>query len=649
MVIVFLFIVAIFVSMYKKNIPNSTTPGVVIIPIIGSYGFQCGKNGVCTEEGTICDSLTNICRKATGQPCTQYSQCVSNSICNGLCQTTTDGELNKPCPCNDGFTCRNINGISICKVNDEEMCTVDNDCNSRNCVSGVCKPTTGEVLSPCWNGDGCISGSCQSGVCNNGIAFGEEGAYCDENVGCNPGSSCTISGTCQKNNNQLFAQCYNVGCDGTMICTNIIESDLTVIGQPCSSDNVSLCGCTYEYTTTTQTACPPSFTLQNGVCHANKSNICSTTFNCINGSTCDSSVAIYSPVFSTATSPVRGANLFVGGKKLLNWELIVNFGFPGSVSKLTYDYDPVNYCSNTDTFYALVVDNLLDGGLYRVVGKTATKVLSLFLIYSGTYELRLLDVSISGGVLVGLFDVTPQIGSTYRGLFSISATGLVTPYNNNPFGPLQTPGAQYSGGLAITNITTVSMMRSNDTGALYTSVMLSGSSSTSYINTVALSGYREYTTLSNTKNGALLFDYAEPSGVVVPGNCPGDATNISCPTSSNIISMDALEKQYTMRGNGSVIGTIPIEEVEQVNDISVFTPPLGYFSSTYKCEGPTPAYSNSGLTSMASIMNARIDGVNRLLLYNGLKSTPIPGYIDENTSVLATQNRYYVSTSGVCV
>ena len=107
------------------------------------------------NTGLVCDiskDSSGVCKVPSGGVCTVDSECAEGLECNdGVCMAK-GGDLNEPCPCNEGFTCID----KVCKAINGEPCRHDSDCADGRCCGGVCL----------YSGNYKTSSSCGSSECS---------------------------------------------------------------------------------------------------------------------------------------------------------------------------------------------------------------------------------------------------------------------------------------------------------------------------------------------------------------------------------------------------------------------------------------------------------------------------------------------------
>ena len=139
--------------------------GGSICDLNGQLNDSCSENGDC-NSGLVCTNLlggSGVCKVASGGVCLTTSECGIGLTCqNGVC-LGKGGVLNDPCPCSEGFTCIN----NVCKVATGEVCMLDSDCASGNCVNGVCLGNLTDLQEAFGSLTDLVSGECDCSGCNS--------------------------------------------------------------------------------------------------------------------------------------------------------------------------------------------------------------------------------------------------------------------------------------------------------------------------------------------------------------------------------------------------------------------------------------------------------------------------------------------------
>jgi len=193
------------------------------MPPLSCIGGQCKGLSVIGEacyKDTDCESpyicVGSKCRQLgqAGDPCKSFSHCTSPLACiNDVCSTCTitgaSAVMGAPCcddsHCTGGYYC--IMGTCRPMSNDGEPCGVDMDCNSSNCIGGICQAygtTAPPVPSGCKADEECplpfkcimgkcqelggpdaaceVDADCKAGVCKKGTCIG--GGMCTADTDC---------------------------------------------------------------------------------------------------------------------------------------------------------------------------------------------------------------------------------------------------------------------------------------------------------------------------------------------------------------------------------------------------------------------------------------------------------------------------------
>ncbi|MDI1483685.1 MopE-related protein [Polyangium sp. y55x31] len=198
-----------------------------------------GANGFC---GSVSDNTDPDNDCATNLPAT----CKSTGVCiGGSCANYPAGTTCEPASCSGPAT---ENQADICDGNGACLEKVEKDCTPYACVGSACKTACvadGECATGYYcnapqcqlkrtNGQSCaLASQCQSGNCVDGVCCNDAcGGTC---LACNVSGSlgtCTTIATNQDPANE----CPNGSCDGLGQCQKIIGSSCTVNAQ-CASGN----------------------------------------------------------------------------------------------------------------------------------------------------------------------------------------------------------------------------------------------------------------------------------------------------------------------------------------------------------------------------------------------------------------------------
>jgi hypothetical protein len=271
----------------------------------------CDDNNACTTDkcvpglGCVAGFNADVCDD--GNACTQgdacsYGKCLGTPFCE--CKADAD--------CNDGLDCTDdacVAGKCASKpagngkaCNDGNSCTVDDTCQSGECLPGKAKAcddqnpcttdacdvktgncTTTPNTTPCNDNDFCTSNdACKEGKCQGGgVTNCDDGMQCT-NDSCDPGSGCgnsPKSGSCEDGN-----PCTEGDYCGTGECkTGTVKS--CDDKNPCTKDSCDqVKGCMYEElqgSCDDGNACTTDDTCISAVCTGaekvcNDSNACTT-------------------------------------------------------------------------------------------------------------------------------------------------------------------------------------------------------------------------------------------------------------------------------------------------------------------------------------------------------------------------------------
>ncbi|MBK8252714.1 MAG: hypothetical protein IPK82_08605 [Polyangiaceae bacterium] len=223
--------------------------------------IAAGQDPIDECAGTqVCDG-TGGCKKGNGSACAGASECATgqcvdgvccNSSCVGTCIACNVAGLAGTCtnvpngtdPQNECPGTVNCNGSGACGslLGNGSVCTVGNECQSGNCIDGVCCNSTCTQSCQACN----IAGSL--GTCTN-IASGQ-----DPSNECSGTQVCNGSGVCKKVNADACANgseclsancadglCCNTACSGTCQACNITGSLGTCSNVPNGQDPSSEC------------------------------------------------------------------------------------------------------------------------------------------------------------------------------------------------------------------------------------------------------------------------------------------------------------------------------------------------------------------------------------------------------------------------
>jgi hypothetical protein len=210
---------------------------------------SCGTSGTC-DGGGKCDDwdTSTSCRAQTctsgvqtnAATCDGNGTCSASSTkscgnyaCNGAsCKTTCSSSSD----CAAGVTCITVLNTCGMPLGNGLKCGVDADCNSGNCVGGVCCSTTCPA-------DSASKPSCYTGQC---VAVGQPGAGscaiktsgpCGAPASCTNGkqtiaSACNASGVCVAPSPMSCS--VMTPCTNASTCVGAICSPVTNITGPCS-------------------------------------------------------------------------------------------------------------------------------------------------------------------------------------------------------------------------------------------------------------------------------------------------------------------------------------------------------------------------------------------------------------------------------
>lgn len=147
-------------------------------------------NSPCTGQCVACNLNLGLCSHV--QPGTPDDACVSPRVCdtNAQCSLPNENSNNDTCSADSQCVSRNCNEqTEVC-----ESCNDPADCDPNSysvCVNGICLKKAGNGAD-CQDGPDCESGNCVDGVCCNaacdGLCMGCHGGYTglDDNGICAP-------------------------------------------------------------------------------------------------------------------------------------------------------------------------------------------------------------------------------------------------------------------------------------------------------------------------------------------------------------------------------------------------------------------------------------------------------------------------------
>ena len=216
-------------------------------------GEQCDDGAANGTVGSCCDSICDF--KANGTSCNDGDLCTQTDTCqSGACTGSNPVICTALDQCHDAGTCNSSTGIcsnpnkpdgSAC--NDEQYCTVDDQC-----TSGAC----GGSPRDCSDGLSCTTDTCNEGMdrCDHPIDAGTclISGTCYNNNNNNPANECQacIAGTSQtdftnKTTGTLCGSSSDTDCDNPDTCNGsgvcqpnyeAADTPCTDEGSPCTSD-----------------------------------------------------------------------------------------------------------------------------------------------------------------------------------------------------------------------------------------------------------------------------------------------------------------------------------------------------------------------------------------------------------------------------
>ena len=213
----------------------------------------------CAGAASVCDGA-GVCKKSNGQMCAAAGDCAlglcvdgvcCNSGCVGTCIACNVAGLLGTCspipngqdPANECAGAVNCNGNGACGalLGIGSGCSVGNECQSGNCIDGVCCNSTCTGLCQACNIAGSLgtctnvpnnqdpANECASGACN-----GAGLCKLDNGQACAAGTAC-LSGTCTD------GVCCNAACGGTCQACNVAGSTGTCTSIPNGQDPANEC------------------------------------------------------------------------------------------------------------------------------------------------------------------------------------------------------------------------------------------------------------------------------------------------------------------------------------------------------------------------------------------------------------------------
>lgn len=291
-IIIFLIVVIIGFNISNRNNNNNRLQTQT-----GEFLSDCTTTP-CSNN-LICDGNTFVCKRQTGEICTDFTDCLTGLICSGVCSTGPTGSLNQLCPCNNGFLCvTQSNNQRICKAIGGNTCQNNSDCVSGLCQNNICSSGSPNAF-PCTNNIQCGSQNCSNGFCQNpGVISGSLGSSCAGNCVGYTGAVCIgtaaqpltcscVSGTGQAGNCVMATQGILSTCSNRSICANDLICYDT-IGEICTTNETG-CFCDFPYPLVNGVA--PGSNCINGM-RLGENNQC---FN-VNGLGCDSGGQCFSQI-----------------------------------------------------------------------------------------------------------------------------------------------------------------------------------------------------------------------------------------------------------------------------------------------------------------------------------------------------------------
>ncbi len=213
----------------------------------------------CAGAASVCNGAA-ACKKANGQTCAAAGDCAlglcvdgycCNSGCVGTCIACNVAGFLGTCspvpaaqdPANECAGAVNCNGNGACGslLGNGTACAIGNECQSGNCIDGVCCNSTCSGLCQACNVAG-SAGACTSipngqdpaNECASGACNGAALCKLDNGQACAAGSAC-LSTTC------VDGVCCNALCSGTCQACNVAGSTGTCSSIANGQDPASEC------------------------------------------------------------------------------------------------------------------------------------------------------------------------------------------------------------------------------------------------------------------------------------------------------------------------------------------------------------------------------------------------------------------------
>ncbi len=172
---------------------NDETESCEQVPDPEMVDMPCDDGDPCTHDGTCVDAAC-----APGpDACVDLDNDCQMGVCTVMgCQATV---MNEGGPCDVGNICT----VSACEIgvcvggaplNENAACDDGLWCTAyERCIAGACTP---EVTDPCQTDQGCGLWTCDDTIDACVVAPENEGAMCDDSIGCTTGTSCMM-GECR--------------------------------------------------------------------------------------------------------------------------------------------------------------------------------------------------------------------------------------------------------------------------------------------------------------------------------------------------------------------------------------------------------------------------------------------------------------------
>lgn len=662
------FILAVIAGWYLSARNVNINPS--IITTTGGLLSLC-TNTTCADN-LVCDPATFVCKLPAGEPCSNFSDCVTGLICSGLCATGTTGFQDDLCPCTIEYTCVNqSNGLSVCKGIGGTPCDIGADCASGLCLQdGTC--ATGAPNSyPCTDNIACASNNCSNGFCQaSGVVTGVRGAACaapcvsfigagcsgtiEEPLACVCVSGTGTPGVCTTSNQGLLSVCSQ-----SLICTNNLV---------CLNDDAGTCGsegtgciCTFPYID--PNVITPSLQCINGMSTVPQTSACfnNSGLGCDSGGLCSTSscggpsvLSIYQ--FSTSEIENRGVN-FVGATTT---SILPAAAGPTGLISPHKMFATSN--GNVDTIY--LVDDL-QGLLVLQYNPNTMMIVSPWqqliahTTTTSTSTRTLIDVGYNGTTFIVAFNEILTGGTTGQNdtVYTGTSTSSLAPFNIQSGSGIT--GTQYTTDGTPLSIEYIDISPPNTispggdvlisiNGTIYIKQTTETQYSIGIIQGGPLNG-RSMTGL--TGPARFYFDNIQNAGGTGAPTCPQmDNNPTQCPSYNNVSFVGPFTGfgggmyDQVLQFSGNIAGFAdPIDRFEEA------APTVQYRVFDYGIYSPSP----TGMNEAAIIMLTQafqgstfIDNI--VNVSDGGNTTPVPYRISPTSRSIATANGFYILSIGSC-